>query len=587
MLKECLEVFECELKRAGEGDKLILDSYIPADGTYLIVDKNGNPGEPIEIKLDKKTRTVNRTSPYFKKICFYDYHSQLISMNKPMDAKKVIHSNNYLSFWVKKDSVVSGKLTNDIIDNYYEVLKDPVGQKYKNSKQASQIYELFEAEEGKADETSIERNKKWIKDHIFSLDHVDMEKKDYLKIFFETEDSDFEREGRRYFLPNIYNSNDYNIVINDVVYGLPDNNLGMNAKKPFLSIKSRKYPASYLLDGNEVLSQKKFFDYLMNFVSAGRYHIYVDTERKKIIGCRSGEAPQVIESGCYLRIKKGKTEAEIWGYDNIAGYSQKLEKNFDFKNFVNAKHKLHKEYMDSYQRYDNRLQVGRLINEVFFSNWLAGNYTTDVGEINVTDGTIKQNILLSRDAIFAWVFKGNDVGFEKILNKVSLELIKNALLNDNRERALWQLNLRLSFEEYFTKGGERSMGEIITELQTNMKTKVFADTVIPLENDQEYYYAVGQLAAYLISLSKAKDKEKNHSLLNPFLNAKSDEIIKRRLSQIYKKYNYNIPNSYKRVKNLLAMVEGYVPDGKIDQEKIILGYASDSLIYAKEENENE
>lgn len=585
MLKECLEVFEYELKRAGEGDKLVLDSYIPADGTYLIVDKNGNPGEPIEIKLDKKTRTVSRTSPNLEKICFYDYHSQLISMNKPMDTKKVIHSNNYLSFWVKKDSVVSGKLTNDIIDNYYEVLKDPVGQKYKNSKEACRIYELFEAEEGRADEVSIERNKTWIKKHIFSLDNVDMEKKDYLKIFFEAEDSDFEREGRRYFLPNIYNSNDYNIVINDVVYGLPDNNLGMNAKKPFLSIKSRKYPASYLLDGNDVLFQKKFFDYLMNLVSTGRYHIYVDTERKKIIGCRSGEAPQEIESGCYLRIKKGKTEAEIWGYDNIAGYRQRLEKNFDFKNYVNAKHKLHKEYMDSYQRYDNRLQVGRLINEVFFSNWLAGNYTTDVGEISVTDGTIKQNILLSRDAIFAWVFKGNDVGFEKILNKVSLELIKNALLNDNRERALWQLNLRLSFEEYFTKGGERSMGEIITELQANMKTKVLADTVIPLENDQEYYYAVGQLAAYLISLSKAKDK--NHSLLNPFLNAKSDETIKRRLLQIYKKYNYNIPNGYKRVKNLLAMVEGYVPDGKINQEKIILGYASDSLIYAKEDNENE
>lgn len=587
MLRECLEVFEYELKRGGEGDKLILDSYIPADGTYLIVDKNGNPGEPIDIKLDKKTRTVNRTSPYFKKICFYDYHSQLISMNKPMDAKKVIHSNNYLSFWVKKDSVVSGKLTNDIIDGYYEVLKDPVGKKYKNSKEASQIYELFEAEEGKTDGTSIERNKNWIKEHIFSFNDVDMEKKDYLKIFFEAEDSDFEREGRRYFLPNIYNSNDYNIVINDVVYGLPDNNLGMNAKKPFLSIKSRKYPASYLLDGNEVLFQKKFFDYLMNLVSAGKYHIYVDTERKKIIGCRSGEAPQEIESGCYLRIKKGKTEAEIWGYDNIAGYSQKLEKNFEFKNFVNAKHKLHKEYMDFYQRYDNRLQVGRLINEVFFSNWLAGNYTTDAGDISVTDGTIKQNILLSRDAIFAWVFKGNDVGFEKILNKVSLELIKNTLLNDNRERALWQLNLRMSFKEYFTEGGERSMGEIITELQTNMKTKVLANTVIPLENDQEYYYAVGQLAAYLISLSKAKDKEKNHSLLNPFLNAKSDEIIKRRLLQIYKKYNYNIPNSYKRVRNLLAMVEGYVPDGKIDQEKMILGYASDSLIYAKEENENE
>lgn len=587
MLKECLEVFEHELRKAGEGDELILDSYIPADGTYLIIDKEGNSGEPIDIKLDKKTRMVSRTNQYFDKICFYDYHSQLISMNKPMDAKKVIHSNNYLSFWVKKESVVSGKLTDDIIDGYYEVLKDPVGQKYKKSKEASQIYELFKSEEGEVDAKVIERNKKWIKDHIYSLEHVDMEKKDYLKIFFEADDEEFEREGRRYFLPNIYNSNDYNIAIGDVVYGLPDNNLGMNAKKPFLSIKSRKYPASYLLDSSEVLFQKKFFDYLLNLVSAGKYHIYVDTERKKIIGCRSGEAPQAIEAGCYLRLKKGKTEAEIWGYDNISGYSQKLEKRFDFCNIIGAKHRLHKEYEDSYQRYDNRLQVGQLINEVFFSNWLAGNYTTDSGDISVTDGTIKQNILLSRDAIFAWVFQGNDVGFEKILNKVSMELIKNTLLNDNRDRALWQLNLRMSFKEYFSEGGEKNMGEIITGLRTGMRKKVLAGETVPLENDREYYYAVGQLAAYLISLSKAKGKEKNHSLLNPFLNAKSDENIKRRLLQIYKKYNYDIPDNYKRVKNLLAMVEGYVPEGKVDQEMIILGYASDSLIYAKEEEENE
>lgn len=32
MLKECLEVFEDNLKKKGEA--LILDSYVPADGTY-------------------------------------------------------------------------------------------------------------------------------------------------------------------------------------------------------------------------------------------------------------------------------------------------------------------------------------------------------------------------------------------------------------------------------------------------------------------------------------------------------------------------------------------------------------------------
>lgn len=56
---------------------------------------------------------------------------------------------------------------------------------------------------------------------------------------------------------------------------------------------------------------------------------------------------------------------------------------------------------------------------------------------------------MSRDAIFAWVRKGIDEGFFTVLEKVSLDLIKGAALNGNRERALWQLNLRWSFENYF------------------------------------------------------------------------------------------------------------------------------------------
>ena len=59
---------------------------------------------------------------------------------------------------------------------------------------------------------------------------IDMGKKDYLKIFFEAEREEYQREGKRYFIPNIYNSNQYNITVNDETLGLPDNNQGMNAK---------------------------------------------------------------------------------------------------------------------------------------------------------------------------------------------------------------------------------------------------------------------------------------------------------------------------------------------------------------------
>lgn len=581
MLRECVEVFEHELNKKGE--RLILDSYIPADGTYLIVDREGNIRDPIEIIGDKTTKEVDKSSRYFPDICFYDYNSQLISMNKPMDAKKIIHSNNYLSFFVKKDSIATGKLTDDIIDGYYETLKDPIQQKYKKSKEATTIYEHFAAEQGTVDKEAAVRCKEWIKEHIRSLDMVDMTRKDYLKIFFEADYGDYEREGRRYFLPNLYNSNDYNIEIENSVLGLPDNNMGMNAKKPLLSFKSRKTPAPYLLNGEEAMMQKKFFDYLLNLASARRYNIYVETEQKQIKACPDGDAPEKVECGYYLRIRKGKNEAEILNQDNVSGYYQKLDPLFAFENIVAAKHERHPEYLKYYCGYEKRTEVGQVINEVFFSGWLGRNYYTEAGDITTTDGILKQSILLSRDAVFDWMSIGIDRGFARILEQVSLNLIKGTLMKgyNNRERALCQMNLWWSIEKRFI--GERggNMAEIISGLRESIGEKVLAKTTIPLENDREYYYAVGQLAAYLISLNKAKDK--NQSLVNPFFNAKADEEIKRRILQLYKRYNYAISENYKRVKNLLALIEGYVPEEEVDQHMILLGYASDNLIYTKED----
>ena len=165
MLKECLEVFEDMSKESG--GRIILDTYVPADGTYLIVDKEGNVKSNVEIVKDKKTKEINRNHPDFMKICFYDYQSQLISMNKPVDPKKVIHSNSYLSFFVKKDSIVSGKLTEAVIDGYYGILENPGEKKYKKSKEAVKIYERFEEAEGKVDIGAVRKNASWIKTHIF------------------------------------------------------------------------------------------------------------------------------------------------------------------------------------------------------------------------------------------------------------------------------------------------------------------------------------------------------------------------------------------------------------------------------------
>ena len=107
-------------------------------------------------------------------------------------------------------------------------------------------------------------------------------------------------------LPNIYNNNEYNVEVGDSIYGLPDNNQGMNAKKPYLAAKTRKIPVSYLLNGEEVMLQRLFFDYLMNLASAGKCDVYIDTVKRKIRAYTQSEEPQDVEEAYYLRIKKGK-----------------------------------------------------------------------------------------------------------------------------------------------------------------------------------------------------------------------------------------------------------------------------------------
>lgn len=258
-----------------------------------------------------------------------------------------------------------------------------------------------------------------------------------------------------------------------------------------------------------------------------------------------------------------------------------LKPPFFFQKIVGADYKKHTAYFARYGEYGKRVDVGQLINEVFFSNCLVGNYFLDANEININDGILKENVITARDAVFDWVYKGIDNSFSQIIDTVSLNLIKGALLNGYRERALWQFDLRYSFKVYFSKEGEANMAETISKIRQSVEYKVLAKETIPLDNDDEYFYAVGQLAAFLVSLNKSKDKKQ--SLINPFMNVKSDKIIKDKVIQLYKKYNYALSDSSKRVKNLLAMVVGYEPDGKVDQEKIILGYACDNIVYMKEE----
>lgn len=574
MIKDCLNIFE---KILDSEDKIILDNYIPADGTYIIVSKENDEfkiKDTINIRYNKKENVIEgKTNFYYDDICFYDYNSKVIDMNKPIDKKKIIQSNNYLSFFIKKESLINGKLNTERIDQYYETLANPY-LKHSDSK-SKEIYKQIESELGEVDTGELEKIKIWIKENIFNLD-VDISGKDYLKIFFEFPYENYLKEGKRYLIPNIYNSNSFNIKANNEIYGLPNYNMGLNAKKPYLENKTRRVSVPYLVNSREINLQKKFFDYLINLATIGKVNVLMNYD--KIIGLSDGEFLDSDFNGIFLRIKKGK-EAEIHYFDIITEYKPETMKAFKFVDVFDMDIK--ELIKERYGTYKKKSEIQEIIDSVLFSKFLKNNYFREASDISTNDGRLLSNLLLSRNLIFDWLWKDKKDGIYPVLNKVSINLIKGSINNGFFNKAKHQFNFMCSINNYF---GGLDMGDILIKTKNDIREKINSSNTETISSDKEYYFAVGQLVSYF--LSKNKGKNKPQSLVNPFINSKSNKVIKEKLLALYKKYNYDIEGKSKRFNNLYSMVIAYETESAVDQNMIIAGYLSSNLIYEKKEGEN-
>ena len=592
MLQEAMEVFQIMLQEKGE--RIITDAYIPKDGTYrLIVMKEDGwvIKDPVDIIFNKKTNTVDISNDMdYLLIQELDYKSKLLEMNKPIDSKKIIHSNNYLSLAVKKESVTSGKLSEEIIQQYYEILRNP-NKKYEKKTQARALYHVAEERLGQPDIEAIDKIEKFIlanKEDIWK--GINLEKKNYVKLFFVYQEEEktkeiYKIESERYLIPNIYNNNNFNMEFEKGIVGLPNDNMGMNSKKPYLENKTRKVKVPYLLDQESALLQSKFFDYLFGQVSKKRFHIYVDNIDKKICSYTNKDKPEDIVSGYYLRCRMGKAGAEICEADVITHYKTKLEPGLVLKNYIEIpEERIEKSKIHYDEAIEDQWVIMDLINGIFFEGKLKNNFFTDAKDMNIYDDCLKQSILKSRNILANWFWRGEQNQLVKILDDVSLALIKNSILNDETFAAQRKFNLRWSLLEYLD---DQEVGVHMSEIRNQLREhiNVAKDVEWDFISDEEYSYAVGQAVSYLLHLSKANNK--TESYVNPFFNAKNSKVIKQRLLRMYTKYNYQIIHiNGGRNAQLLSHVMEYEPK-EIKHELIMAGFTAPSLMYEKKTDDED
>lgn len=572
MINEALEVFKKIYDK--EGEELVVSKHIPKDGTYILVNiESEKIINKLNIAYDKKNKKIDgELNQYYSYIRAFDYYSNLVDMNKPMDSKKTIHSNQIYSFFIKKDSIRENKLTKSIIEGYKKNLLNPE-EKY-NSKEAKELYKNIANKLPEIEKETVEKIFLWIETNI-NEDLLEDSKKDYLKIFFVKSDLDislelFKNEHKRYLIPNIFNSNDYNKKIEETIYGLSNNNMGLNAKKTFLENKTRKISTPYLVDTEEILLQYAFYNYLLPEVKQGNYFIYF-TENEII--------PKTYKDACpngarYLLNATYSKDIDIKNF-NIISKSDSQEININFREILHQKRKDSDEI--EYGNL-NREKIMNNINKILFYNSLLGNFLASDGDLDIKDIEIKKLLMKYRNAFYKWFYLNDETEVKKSIKKIYLDAVMVAIGNGHLFKANQQLDLGFCLEEYFYKKSE--LMEEIMSIKEVFLNHTLSEEDWELLNDEEYFFAVGQILAYINYMRNSKAKSLNFIKQLTFI--KNPTILKEKIKKIVISYSHIFETKNKKINRTISNISLYQPK-EIKIDILLAGFTADIVFFKKRE----
>ena len=572
MVNEALEVFKKIYDK--EGEELVVSKHIPKDGTYILVNiELGKIIEKLNIAYDKKSKKIDgELNQYYSYIRAFDYYSNLVDMNKPMDSKKTIHSNQIYSFFIKKDSIRENKLTKSIIEGYKKNLLNPE-EKY-NSKEAKELYKNIANKLPEIEKDTVEKIFSWIETNV-NGDLLEDNKKDYLKIFFVENDLDislelFKNEHKRYLIPNIFNSNDYNKKIGETIYGLSNNNMGLNAKKTFLENKTRKISTPYLVDTEEILLQYAFYNYLLPEVKQGNYFIYF-TENEIIPKTYKDACPNGVR---YLLNATYSKDVDIKNF-NIISKSDSQEININFREILHQKRKDSDEI--EYGNL-NREKIMNNINKILFYNSLLGNFLASDGDLDIKDIEIKKLLMKYRNAFYKWFYLNDETEVKKNIKKIYLDAVMVAIENGHLFKANQQLDLGFCLEEYFYKKSE--LMEEIMSIKEVFLNHTLSEEDWELLNDEEYFFAVGQILAYINYMRNSKAKSLNFIKQLTFI--KNPTILKEKIKKIVISYSHIFETKNKKINRTISNISLYQPK-EIKIDILLAGFTADIVFFKKRE----
>lgn len=599
-------------KEMGNPNVLAAASYTLKEGLYMLFDEEGHK----EILIDKG----EYTGEFFELIRSLDFYSSLIEMNKPVDSQKKIHTNNIYS--------VSFKYYDPEKDDKKEIKKNPVNI-YDASNMEEHVNRYFESLEKwyvsykgilkttsvkPPDKNLLEKNKKIFLTNIPTVIELVKQYKlkpgKYIKMFISAPVSEYKAASDLYLIPKIFNNNDDSIDINGQIFGVSNANMSLNSKKPFLGHKSTPYVVPYRITFEQALETYRLMLWLeaQNIDGKPMDSGYLLNEpndsytlHEKIHGNTTAQ---------FVHLQRGKVLI-VDDYDMLPQARKDLLKPFKQRNYLNLE-KYNSMIITEMSKFEE------VVDNILFNGCLVRNYYNDPSPKKDILSTRQAAIIqLSKQAFISFFRKSDDKAIKPLIDKISLEMILEKLkqINPTPKQSVQKskqtgqkpkqtgrirlenttfakaINLRFALLEYFKVGGKEKLGITVMDVYEKLKEKVLQDKPkgpVLCDTDEEFYFAVGQLMRFLVSLSKAQNI--NYSFINPILKAKDNSKIKREIASLIGKYDYDIVvlrgQSRNRFDNLQSIVNSYTNDSQqVSVDMILAGFASPNIVYFKKEEE--
>ncbi|WP_044415673.1 hypothetical protein [Halarcobacter anaerophilus] len=570
MIYDLLDVFNKKYEE--HGDELILGNYQLKDGLYVVIKEN-DEFEYYTYQFDKKIedkslslkdlKNDRRKDKYYD-LAQKDYYSSYLNSNKAFFDKK-IHNVNYFSFFVKVESFISKDqkklLDFDIIKKHFESFIDYSKFTKKEEKEILKNYKDRFGDETRKQQ--ILKNYQIVADNIQNFVEIAKENgvSNYIKVFFETPIKNYQEESNIYYSVKIFNDISYSVNVKNKVFGLSDLNMGLNAKKPFLEHKTKtqidkKTIAPFMIEQNNVLHAKKFFDWL-------KYQKYQDKYP-------NGEQ--------FFLNRDYKEKDLITDYDYLPVEINKLDDSIYYKNYLQVFEK--KNLIDD-DTIDSLKELEMIVDEVFYSHQLISNYYGEV--YNKLDKSFANLIYTTRDAMVNYFKKYDEKSFYIIIEKYGTNFILEHLRHNREFNAKKSMNLKLSLQnhQYKYKKGEKPMD--IKIMQKDILERLNTSNYDNLK-DEEFFYLSGQVVKYLLSQSEAH--EKTADMLEPFLRANNAKKLKQDIEFTFFKYKHKINLNYTKFNNAMSLIMAYEEETKLSKymDSFLIGVLSKNIFFIKKED---